>query len=90
MKAKKAIVSSTFHEKLYFDENKCRTPLINEVLLRALNADNGFRKSESVATPKNLLLSTWVEIARNWSNPLESVFRKLITKKAEAVFLKAN
>ena len=61
LKAKKAIVSSTFPEKLYFDGKKCRTPRINEVLLRALNADKSFRKTKSGLTPQNLVLSALVE-----------------------------
>ena len=61
LKAKRAIVSSTFPEKLFFDGEKCRTPRINEVILRALNADKGFRKSKSGPTPQNLVLSALVE-----------------------------
>ena len=53
-------MSSTFPEKLFFDREKYRTPRINEVILRALNADKGFRKSKSGLTPKNLVLSALV------------------------------
>ncbi len=61
LKAKKAIVSSTFPEKLFFDGKNCRTPRINEVLLRALSADKGFRKTKSGLTHQNLVLSALVE-----------------------------
>ena len=61
-------MSSTFPEKLFFDREKYRTPRINEVILRALNADKGFRKSKSGLTPKNLVLSALVDFADIFSN----------------------
>ena len=61
-------MSSTFPEKLFFDREKYRTPRINEVILRALNADKGFRKSKSGLTPQNLVLSALVDFADIFSN----------------------
>jgi site-specific DNA recombinase len=81
LKAKKAIVSSTFPEKLYFVGKKCRTPRINEVLLRALNADKGFRKTKSGLTPKNLVLSAFVEQDETKSNFLLEDIELLIELK---------
>ncbi len=86
LKAKKAIVSSTFPEKLFFDGKKCRTPRINEVLLRALNADKGFRKTKSGLTPQNLVLSALVEQDKQKSNfLLEDIELLMWLKKFFAV-----
>ncbi|CAN5404356.1 recombinase family protein [soil metagenome] len=62
---KKHIVwSSTFPEKLFFLDGKCRTLRLSETVRRALNADKGFRGNEKRQIHSKLDLSLWVDPQR--------------------------
>jgi len=50
---KQRIVSSTFPEKLIFDEKKSRTPRLNVVVSLAVLSDKGSGKKKTGQIPKN-------------------------------------
>ena len=66
------LLSSIFPEKLIFEENKCRTPKINEAVRLLLATDKGFNEKGTKQIFKNLELSPWVEPGD--SNPRPNIF----------------
>jgi hypothetical protein len=57
------LLSSIFPEKLIFEENKSRTPKINEAVRLMLATYKGFNEKVTTQIFKNLELSPRVELA---------------------------
>lgn len=58
---KQLIIGSIFPENLVLDQNKCRTPRVNEVLRLLLFIDNGSGQNKKGQLLPKLELSPWVE-----------------------------
>jgi hypothetical protein len=59
---KRDLISSIFPEKLFFSENRCRTPRINEVLSLFLTIDKGKEGMKKMTAVNFLPLSPLVEL----------------------------
>ena len=59
------LLSSIFPEKLNFEENKSRTPKINEAVRLLLATDKDFNEKGTTQIFKNLELSPQVELSGN-------------------------
>ncbi len=81
------LLSSIFPEKFIFDGEKCRTPRINELLLRILLINKGSRKIKAGQLSKKLELSRWVESTDQISNSLVQDIEIIVNLK---LYLKNN
>jgi hypothetical protein len=79
------LLSSIFPEKLIFEENKCRTPKINEAVRLLLATDKGFNEKGTTQIFKNLELSPWVELRGELSNLFFADLELLVPEKSREV-----
>ena len=76
---KQQLINSTFPEKFVFDEKKCRTTRINDVLRLILQIDKGLGKNKSGQLSNKIELSTLVESGRV-ELPSKQATKKLSTR----------
>ena len=74
-------MGSIFPEKLSFDGNQCRTPIVNPAILMILNVCGCFRGEENEQSPFNQQLFAMVE-----PEGIEPSSKRRVTKSSTCLF----